>query len=250
MAIEQGKSLSAGFNNYAAQLEQLLANTEAVMEDSVDTINLLSNQLADINGRIMAAGQSGQSPNSIYDLRDKAITDLSKLTDLTVSYSGRGVVSVKLGSSGVGPTIVDGKNAIMTGVRKTSSGLQPLVRSGGEDIATNQISSGMAGGLIDAIKAIMGALKDINHLAALMSQEMNSQHRQGITLDGEAGANMFSSKTMTLSTGISNRSEVAGDLVITDPELLPLSELTATYSKEDDIWTISGADLDGWRFSR
>ena len=63
----------------------------------------------------MAAGQSGQSPNSIYDLRDKAVTNLSKLTDLTVSYSGRGVVSVKLGSSGVGPTIVDGKQAIMTG---------------------------------------------------------------------------------------------------------------------------------------
>ena len=53
VAIEQGKSLSAGFNNYASQLEQLLANTEAVMNDSIDTINLLSNQLADINGRIM-----------------------------------------------------------------------------------------------------------------------------------------------------------------------------------------------------
>ena len=76
---------------------------------------MLSTQLADINGRIMAAGQSGQSPNSIYDLRDKAVTDLSKLTDLTVSYSGRGVVTVKLGSSGVGPTIVDGKNAMKVG---------------------------------------------------------------------------------------------------------------------------------------
>ena len=244
VAVEQGKALSAGFNNYAAQLEQLLANTEAVMDDSIDTINLLSNQLADINGRIMAAGQSGQSPNSIYDLRDKAVTDLSKLTDLTVSYSGRGVVSVKLGSSGVGPTVVDGKNVTMIGVRKTSSGLQPVVRFGGEDVATNQISAGMAGGLIDANKAIIGALKDINHLAALMSQEMNSQHRQGITLDGDAGTNMFSNKTMTLSTGISNRSEVAGELFISDPELLPLSELTATYSKEDDIWTMSGVDLD------
>ncbi|GIS17799.1 MAG: hypothetical protein CM15mP119_2030 [Alphaproteobacteria bacterium] len=135
----------------------------------------------------MAAGQSGQSPNSIYDLRDKAVTNLSKLTDLTVSYSGRGVVTVKLGSSGVGPTIVDGKQAIMTGVRKTSSGMQPLVRSEGEDVATNQISAGMAGGLINANKAVSEALKDINHLAALMSQEMNEQHRQGITLDGEAG---------------------------------------------------------------
>ena len=244
VAVEQGKSLTAGFNNYASQLEQLLSNTESVMEDSIETINLLSNQLADINGRIMAAGQSGQSPNSIYDLRDKAVNDLSKLTDLTVSYSGRGVVSVKLGASGVGPTIVDGKKATTLGVRKTGSGMQPLIRSSGEDVATNQISSGMAGGLIDANKAVMEALKDINHLAALMSQEMNKQHRQGITLEGESGANMFSNKTMTLSMGIANRSEVSGEILINDPELLPLFELTATYSKEDDIWTVSGEGLD------
>ena len=37
---------------------------------------------------------------------------------------------------------------------------------------------------------------------------MNEQHRQGITLDGEAGENMFSNKTMTLSTGVTNRSDV------------------------------------------
>ena len=101
----------------------------------------------------------------------------------------------------------------------------------------------MAGGLIDANKAIMEALKDINHLAALMSKEMNAQHRQGITLDGQAGENMFSNRTMTLSTGITNRSEVTGEILITDPEVLPLYDLTATYSKEDDIWTISGDGL-------
>ena len=244
VAIEQGKSLAAGFNNYATQLEQLLSNTESVMEDSIDTINLLSSQLADINGRIMAAGQSGQSPNSIYDLRDKAITDLSKLTDLTVSYSGRGVVQVKLGPSGVGPTIVDGKQAIKTNVRRTSSGLQPVVRSGGEEVATNQISAGMAGGLIKAHKAVAAALKDIDHLAALMGQEMNVQHRKGITIDGDSGGSMFSSKSLTLSMGVSNRSSVTGEIEITDPERLLLSDLTATYSADDDIWTVSGEGLD------
>ena len=244
VAIEQGKSLAAGFNNYATQLNQLLSNTESVMEDSIETINMLSTQLADINGRIMAAGQSGQSPNSIYDLRDKAVTDLSKLTDLTVSYSGRGVVTVKLGSSGVGPTIVDGKNAMKVGVRNTSSGLQPVVRSGGEDVATNQISAGMAGGLVDAHKAISEALEEIDHLAALMSQEMNGQHRLGITLDGEPGSNMFANKTLTLSTGASNRSTVSGEVVVSHPEKLPLSSLTATYSKEDDIWTLTGPGLE------
>ena len=244
VAIEQGKSLAAGFNNYATELNQLLSNTESVMEDSIETINLLSSQLADINGRIMAAGQSGQSPNSIYDLRDKAVTDLSKLTNLTVSYSGRGVVTVKLGSSGVGPTVVDGKNAMKVGVQNTSNGLQPVVRAGGEDVATNQISAGMAGGLVDAHKAISEALEEINHLAALMSQEMNNQHRLGITLDGEPGGNMFANKTLTLSTGASNRSNVSGEVLVVEPEKLPLSSLTATYSKEDDIWSLSGEGLE------
>ena len=77
-----------------------------------------------------------------------------------------------------------------------------------------------------------------------MSQEMNRQHLKGITLEGEAGTNMFSDKNMTLSLGITNRSEVRGELLITNPELLPLSDLTATYSKEDDVWTISGPVLD------
>ena len=51
------------------------------------------------------------------------------------------------------------------------------------------------------IRRYQKRLKDIDHLAALMSQEMNSQHRQGITLDGEPGGNMFANKTLTLSTG-------------------------------------------------
>ena len=43
---------------------------------------------------------------------------------------------------------------------------------------------------------------------------------------------------------MANRSEVSGELLINDPENLPLFELTATYSKEDDIWTVSGSGLD------
>ena len=62
-----------------------------------------------------------------------------------------------------------------------------MIRFGGEDVATIRFLLEWRG-FDRRQKAIMGALKDINHLAALMSQEMNSQHRQGITLDGEAGA--------------------------------------------------------------
>ena len=43
------------------------------------------------------------------------------------------------------------------------------------------------------------ALDDVNHLAQMMSVEMNAQHRQGITLDGEAGINMFSVSGLSVS---------------------------------------------------
>ena len=99
-------------------------------------------------------------------------------------------------------------------------------------MATNQISAGMAGGLVDAHKAISEALEEIDHLAALMSQEMNGQHRLGITLDGEPGSNMFANKTLTLSTGASNRSTVSGEVVVSHPEKLPLSSLTANILKK------------------
>ena len=45
------------------------------------------------------------------------------------------------------------------------------------------------------------------------------------------------------TSGIANRSDVAADLVVTDPDQLLLSELTVTYSKEDDVWTVSGEGL-------
>ncbi len=97
VAIEQGKALAQGFNSYAQRVEELQKGVKAVMEDSMASVNMLAQQLADVNGRILATGQSGQSPNSIFDLRDRLISDLSNLSDVTVDYQDRGVVDVRLG---------------------------------------------------------------------------------------------------------------------------------------------------------
>ncbi len=48
---------------------------------------------------------------------------------------------------------------------------------------------------------------------------------------------------MTLSAGSANRSDVSGELVITNPEILPMKEMIATYSAEQDLWTVTGGDL-------
>ncbi|MCH1516611.1 MAG: hypothetical protein L7U52_07855, partial [Alphaproteobacteria bacterium] len=244
VAIEQGKALVQGFNSYSQRVEELQTGIKSVMEDSVASVNMLAQQLADVNGRILATGQSGQSPNSIFDLRDRIITDLSNMVDLTVDYQDRGVTNIRLGASGVGPILVETKDTRILSFDETVSGLQPVMLSGGSRRATNQITSGMVAGLSDAYTTANEVLKDINQLALLMGREMNAQHRAGITLDGARGDNMFSSNGMALSAGSANRSDVSGELVITNPEILPMEEMIATYSAEEDIWTITGGDLE------
>ena len=107
VALEEGKALAANFQSTANILEQQKVGTLSLLEDSFSALGLLAEELASINGRILSAGQSGQSPNSLLDLRDRVITDISKLTDITVAYEDRGVANVTLGSSGAGALIGD-----------------------------------------------------------------------------------------------------------------------------------------------
>ena len=244
VAIETGKSLAAGFNTYAMQIEQMKTHIRNSLQDQVNALNLLANSLADINARISASGQSGTSPNAILDLRDQTLGEISKLTDITVNYSGRGIAQVKLGTSGVGPLLVEANQSFAIDMIETNGGLQPTIMSGGQQVATNQISAGMISGQIDAYSLAEGTLEDINHLAQLMSNEMNAQHRQGKTLEGLSGLNMFSVADLTVSTGTANRSNVAGNVTVTDPEALPMSKLTATYNGEDDRWVLTGDALE------
>ena len=73
---------------------------------------------------------------------------------------------------------------------------------------------------------------------------MNAQHRQGRTLEGVSGQNMFSVADLTLSTGIANRSAVSGNATVLDPEALPMSKMTATYNGEDERWVLTGEALE------
>ena len=109
VAIERGNSLAEAFNSTSVQLEQLKQSTLDRTEEAIESLNTLTKELASVNDRILSASQSGRSPNSLLDLRDKLIGEISKLADISASYSDRGVANVTVGSSGVGPSLVSGK---------------------------------------------------------------------------------------------------------------------------------------------
>ena len=135
VAIERGNSLAEAFNSTAVQLEQLKQSTLDRTEEAVESLNTLTKELASVNDRILSASQSGRSPNSLLDLRDKLIGEISKLADITASYSDRGVANVTVGSSGVGPSLVSGNNSTNVGF------IERYDKIGGLQIILNPLAS-------------------------------------------------------------------------------------------------------------
>ena len=187
VAIERGNSLAEAFNSTSVQLEQLKQATLDRTEEAIESLNTLTKELASVNDRILSASQSGRSPNSLLDLRDKLIGEISKLADITASYSDRGVANVTVGSSGVGPSLVSGNKSTNVGFIERYDkigGLQIILNPLASKTPTSQLSSGKIAGLSEAYGSVRGVIDQVNSLAAELSTRLNAQHTLGVALDG------------------------------------------------------------------
>ncbi len=243
VALEEGKSLAAAFRNLSVQLADMQKNGKSQANDTCIAINTIVTQLVDVNERLLSSSL-GSSPNSTLDLRDRLLEELSKLTDISVSYNERKDVTVTIGKTGVGPKILDGKVPTKIGVSDVGGVLQVLMGAGTTNTPTNQVSGGLLGGIIDSYALIGDTNRDIDNLAVLISETLNDQHKQGLTLDGKQGENIFVTSGMTVSAGRANRSTVSAEIVVNNIEKLPKGALTAKYNEAQNRWSLTGSSLE------
>ena len=243
VALEEGKSLAGAFRNLSVQLSEMQKNGKSQADDTCRAINTIVAQLVDVNERLLSSSL-GSSPNSTLDLRDRLLEELSKLTDISVSYNERKDVTVTIGKTGAGPKILSGKIATKIGVADTGGVIQVLMGAGTTNTPTNQVSGGILGGVVDSYALTGDTNRDIDNLAVLISETLNEQHRQGITLDGKQGENIFVTSGMTVSAGRANRSSVSAEIVVSDIEKLPKGQLTAKFNATQNRWTLTGSSLD------
>ena len=124
-------------------------------------------------------------------MRDRLLEELSKLTDISVSYNERKDVTVTIGKTGAGPKILSGKVQSKIGITDNGGTIQVLMGAGTSNTPTNQVSGGILAGVVDSYALIGDTNRDIDNLAVLISETINEQHKQGLTLDGKQGENIF-----------------------------------------------------------
>jgi flagellar hook-associated protein 1 FlgK len=194
--LTEADTLASRFNTLNTQLTSANNQINLNLDAAVKDINTLAQGIADINRAIAeAAGAPGAQPNDLLDKRDKLINDLSKLVSVSVVEQTNGVFNVFIGS---GQPLVTGNTLNrLTTIEDPNDATRLQIAYGANQVnISNQLSGGKLGGLLTARKDVIDVARtEIDELAAGLANALNQQHRTGLTLDGNAGGNLFSVPT-------------------------------------------------------
>ena len=92
--LEAAASLVDLMAELDSQLEQLHENCADNVGKSVETLNDLATQVAELNEQIDRAGANGLAANDMEDQRDALVDEMSALTDVTVNVQSDGTYEV------------------------------------------------------------------------------------------------------------------------------------------------------------
>ena len=238
---EKGKDVASQFNLYADRIERLKFTTENRAKDAVTSVNLLTSQLASINEDLLTSGLTSQSSNAKLDQRDKLIDQLSQVAQVSVSYGSKGEALIRLGNSGSGPIILEKVSNVTIDTMTKSGRLQPVV--GLNKVATNQIQGGILSGLVDSYSMADDTIKEIDNLAILFSQKFNEINKNGLTLDGVSGKDMFATTSLEAIANPTNRTTVGVEIIVNDPTQIIKDTYNLEYSQSSESWNLTGNSL-------
>jgi flagellar hook-associated protein 1 len=109
--VAAGEELVTTFNELSAQLSTISTQTSeqySSLTGAGGEVEDLANQVAQLNGQIKLAEESGQQPNDMLDRRDLLLDKLSALANVTVTEEPDHMDTVSFGDAA--KPLVEGKN--------------------------------------------------------------------------------------------------------------------------------------------
>jgi len=257
--IGESEMLTGRLREMDGRLKEMSDFSNARLTQVVSEINSFSQQIADINAKIKDSGEN--IPNDLLDSRDHLITQLSERVSVSTVESGDGMTNVFVGN---GQAMVVGTNAETIGVSRSEfgDGLRIILgQSGTGPDATEQLSGGVIGGILDFQSDILRpAENEIGRIAAALAESMNELHSSGYDLDGDTGVDLFSidDPNVASSTNNTGGAVVSASFVRTTADAYDIDSsgsVDATDIKQlRDNWQASDYQLEyqsgSWKLTR
>lgn len=208
------QSLAAGFRQTATSLVEQQQNADQGVVQTVQQINQLTSQIANLNGEIATSSGGGQNTNAFQDQRDQLINQLSGLIDVQVVSANGNTVTLTTNS---GTELVVGNQNfnLQTGVNPTT-GVNDVF-SQGQDISPTIQSGTLAADIQLRDQEIPSIQSKLDTLAFNVESAVNTQNAAGFDLNGNAGGNIFQPPTAAANSALNMA------VAMTDPNLIAAS---------------------------
>jgi flagellar hook-associated protein 1 FlgK len=184
----KAQTLATQFNQVDQRLDKLRGFLNESLQTDVDKANQLVEEIARLNNQVFNSEVNGFGvANDLRDTRQAKIEELARLTRIQTVEQANGMIDVTIGNQDV----VLGNQQVDSLATYDAGNGQWLVRT--RKAAQNlTLTGGTMEGTIEARDQDALKLKsDLNRLAGLLIEEVNSIHTTGFSLNGSTGIRFF-----------------------------------------------------------
>ncbi|MBU0563442.1 MAG: flagellar hook-associated protein FlgK [Gammaproteobacteria bacterium] len=236
LVLAEAEGLARRFNTVYDRLSEQNSFTNKQMSAVTDQVNRLAGSIGSLNEAIAIAAANGKQPNDLLDARDEAVRQLSGYIGVTVVPQDDSSFNVFIGSGQplvVGSTVA--KLEVVPGQGDPNRHEVQFISGGSRQGITSQITGGELGGLIRYREEVLDStMNSLGRLSLAVSDQVNTQLRQGLDLKGGVGETLFGNYNepalaklrVNAFAGNSNAQPV---LNITDTSVLTTSDYLMEY---------------------
>ena len=204
--LSEGEALENRFSTMDNLFDDITLRVNNSLADTVTDINLLSENIASLNQKIVDASGKGQTPNDLLDQRDNLIDQLASKVNVSTSVQTDGAVNVFVGS---GQSLVLGSSSNQLGLESEGFDASALTIVFKEQTANVDITRFMTGGEMGGIirfrdEVLNPSINTLGQIAVSLSQTFNEQHANGVDLSGDQGQSFFSEPSVLIAADTSN----------------------------------------------
>ncbi len=180
-AVTAAEAMASRFRTLGEFLTTLENQIKLEAENTVEQINALTIQIAELNDKIEhSEAGGGAEANNLRDKRDQRITELSKFIGVQTLSKEHGVVDVAAG----GTPLVMGAAANELEVGLNEDAKMGITIAGAYSYDTN-VQGGSLGGLLSLRNELVAGIhSDLDDLAGAIIQQINQYHVQGVGSEG------------------------------------------------------------------
>lgn len=218
VVLSRASELAARFSSAAGQLDELQRGVNDDLKNSVKSVNELAKNIALVNQKIAEVHGTGHSPNDLLDERDRLISKMSELVQVTTVSASDGTLGVFIAG---GQRLVLGNQASSLQVTPDAADPSRSAVSMNDNgtlrpLSPDLLSGGSISGLLTFQNTDLVAARNmLGQMAGAFAGRVNEQQSLGVNLlqPPGAGAPLFSVGAPRVMPNANNAKDALGQFV-------------------------------------